>query len=464
MMAVPVIVIFDVGKTNKKVFVFNEDYEIVYERSARFTETYDEDGDVCENLESLRSSVFNALHELLARKDFIIRAVNFSGYGASLVFTDENGKPLTPLYNYLKSYPVELQNEFDQKYGAEDKIAAETSSPKLGSLNSGMQLYRIKNERPALFSKIRYALHLPQYLSFLVTGQAVSGLTSIGCHTRLWDFSKENYHLWVTEEGLDKKLAPVMGEDQAFDTELDGHSFKAGPGLHDSSAALIPYLINFHEPFVLISTGTWCITMNPFRDEALTAEELDQDCLCYLQYKGKAVAASRIFAGYEHEQQVKRIAEHFNEHTGFYRGFHLNAELAERIFQEREGQTDNLEWSKTSGFENTALNRFKTAEEAYYYFILDIVRQQFVSSRLVMKSNQLKRIFVDGGFSKNQIYMNFLARFFSELEVYAASMAQASAIGAALAIHEHWNTQPIPDHIIELKYYAGKIPFKPTHL
>ena len=42
---IPVVAIFDVGKTNKKLFLFNEQYQIVFERSARFLETTDEDGD-----------------------------------------------------------------------------------------------------------------------------------------------------------------------------------------------------------------------------------------------------------------------------------------------------------------------------------------------------------------------------------------------------------------------------------
>ena len=43
----------------------------------------------------------------------------------------------------------------------------------------------------------------------------------------------------------------------------------------------------------------------------LSDYELHEDCLCYLSYEGEAVKASRIFAGYEHEQQVKRLADHF---------------------------------------------------------------------------------------------------------------------------------------------------------
>ncbi|MNR40668.1 hypothetical protein D3C85_1589800 [compost metagenome] len=73
----------------------------------------------------------------------------------------------------------------------------------------------------------------------------------------------------------------------------------------------------------------------------------------------------------------------------------------------------------------------------------------------MLDGTAVKRIFVDGGFSKNAIFMNLLAMAFPELEVFAAYMAQATAVGAALAIHKSWNTKPLPNDIIELKYYAG---------
>ena len=50
----PVIAIFDVGKTNKKLILFDSEYNIVDERSARFMETIDEDGDPCENIDVLK--------------------------------------------------------------------------------------------------------------------------------------------------------------------------------------------------------------------------------------------------------------------------------------------------------------------------------------------------------------------------------------------------------------------------
>src|SRR5260370_22560363 len=197
MQPIPVIAIFDVGKTNKKLFLFDENYKIVYERSACLAEITDEDGFPCENLESLRSFIFDSLNEISKLKEFKVKAVNFSAYGASLVFVDKEGSSLTPLYNYLKPLPEKLSQQLYHEHGGEKQFAADTASPVLGSLNSGLVLFKLKKENPEVFGRLKYALHLPQYLSFLLSGSFYSDITSIGCHTAMWDFNKNNYHKWL---------------------------------------------------------------------------------------------------------------------------------------------------------------------------------------------------------------------------------------------------------------------------
>jgi len=455
-MSTPVIAIFDVGKTNKKLFLFDEQYKIVFEKTARFTETTDEDGDVCENIESLRLSVFDSLREVFKKKEFEIKAINFSTYGASFVYIDEDGRPLTPLYNYLKEYPAALQKQFYDTYGGESAFSLQTASPVLGSLNSGMQLYRLKYEKPEIFAQVKYALHLPQYLSYLISGVACTDITSIGCHTNLWDYTKNTYHNWVEKEQLLDKLAPILPSDEVLPAAFPGGGYAVGIGLHDSSAALIPYLVNFNEPFVLISTGTWCISLNPFNQSPLTTEELQDDCLCYMTYNGKPVKASRLFAGYEHEQQVKRIATHFNQNIVKYRAVDFDVDIINRL--QKNTTAVNAapgKMLKESVFGQRELNQFASDTEAYHQLILDIVTQQYHSTQLVVKGTKTKRIFVDGGFSRNSIYMNLLATFFPKMEIFAASMAQATAVGTALSVHRSWNRKVLPNDIIELKYYAA---------
>jgi len=454
----PVIAIFDVGKTNKKLFLFDENYKIVFERSARFTETVDEDGFPCENLDSLKLSVFDSLREVFRLKDFEIKAINFCSYGASFVYLNDDGKACAPLYNYLKEYPENLKKQFYDTYGGEEEFSFRTASPVLGTLNSGMQLYRIKYEKPDLFKKIMYALHLPQYLSYLITSAVYSDITSIGCHTNLWDFQKNEYHCWVQKEGILEKLAPIFPCNQVIPPSFPGSNYSVGIGLHDSSAALIPYLVNFHEPFILLSTGTWCISLNPFNHSPLTKEELQKDCLCFMSFEGKPVKASRLFAGYEHEQQVKRIADHFNQSLAQYRTMDFNPEIISALQKKNQG-FKNLQPDKNilkrSFFAERELSDFANGEEAYHQLMLDIINQQYLSTQLVLKGTKVKRIFVDGGFSKNIIYMNLLACCFPDIEIFAASMAQATAMGAALAIHSAWNKKSLPNDIIELKYFSS---------
>lgn len=451
MNAIPVIAIFDVGKTNKKLFLFDESYKIVYEKSARFIETYDEDGFPCENIESLRLSVFDSLAEVFRLKQFIVKAVNFSAYGASFVYVGQNGNPLTPLYNYLKPYPAELTEQFNQKYGDENVLSSETASPFLGSLNSGMQLYRLKNEQPEVFKEVKYALHLPQYLSFLLTGKFYSDITSIGCHTRLWDFTNGRYHEWVEREALSLKLAPILRNKETLNSIFPGSRISVGIGFHDSSAALVPYLVNFHEPFILISTGTWSISLNPFNQEPLSIKELSQDCLCYLQYEGKPVKASRVFLGFEYEKQLKRISEHYGTNIAKYRQLQFDANIYSRLNLLVVGCSDE----DFCDFESINLSEYKTDIEAYYKLVAYIIRLQVRSTNLILKGTHVGRIFVDGGFGRNNIFMNLLATAFPHMEVFAASMAQSTALGAAIAIHNRWNTKPLPRNLIELNYYGS---------
>ena len=197
---------------------------------------------------------------------------------------------------------------------------------------------------------------------------------------------------------------------------------------------------------MLISTGTWCISLNPFNDEPLMQEELKQDCLCYLTHEGKPVKASRLFAGYEHEQFIKWLAIFFNKPSEYY----TTLKFDNFIFTTLHLGNENL------FVDETDLSLFKNYEEAYHQFLYNLAKKQYISTQLVFGKSPVKKIFVDGGFSKNDIYMHLMAIVFNEMEVYATSVAQASAIGAAMAIHHSWNTKTLSKNLIELKNYCYK--------
>jgi len=424
----PVILIFDVGKTNKKVILFDDGYNMVWDDSVQFPEITDPDGFPCDDLDGLSRWVRDTFHKLLQDRRFDIRAVNFSAYGASLVCLDDSLTPLIPLTNYLKPYPQKVLDKFYERYGGKIAFSKTTASPVLGSLNSGMQLYRIREEDPGVFAQIRYALHLPQYLSFLLTGSLHAEVTSIGCHTHLWDFTENNYHAWTRKEGVLDKFPPIVSSDVLLHARDGKNKIPCGAGLHDSSAALIPYRMNQNKPFILLSTGTWSITLNPFNHTPLTTDELANDCLCYLDPSGNPVKASRFFSGHEYDEQIKMICRYYR--------------LPSDHFTKIDSIPAGIVSSPQSGIGDLA--RFENPEEAYYALMSGIVARQIKSTGLIIGDSAVTTIFVDGGFSKNPVYMKLLAKGFPKCGLYAASVPQGSALGAALIMHKHWNAKTVP--------------------
>jgi sugar (pentulose or hexulose) kinase len=80
-----------------------------------------------------------------------------------------------------------------------------------------------------------------------------------------------------------------------------------------------------------------------------------------------------------------------------------------------------------------------------------LIRQQQESTDLIIQNN-IRTIFVDGGFSKNIIFMKMLAAAYPTHNVYSADLHEASSLGAALAIHEAWNTKTKPDKLISVEH------------
>ena len=99
------------------------------------------------------------------------------------------------------------------------------------------------------------------------------------------------------------------------------------------------------------------------------------------------------------------------------------------------------------------MNLFPSAEIAYAWLVKNLIKLQVDSTNLILKDTDNANIYVDGGFSNNQLYMHLLAKAFPDKAVYAAEIAQASAFGAAISIHRHWNKKPIPTDLISLKRY-----------
>ncbi len=441
-MAIPIIAIFDIGKTNKKFFLFDLELNEISEEYVKFPTITDEDGEECDDLEKIVDWAKRKVEDLCKDVRYTVKALNFSTYGASFVSVDEHGNAITPIYNYLKKFPEDLHQEFYASY-PEEEINRVTASPTLGMLNSGLQLLWLKRKRPAVFEKVKYSLHLPQYISSIFTGKFVTEPTSIGCHTKLWDFTKNDYHSWVYQEGISEKFPKTVPTTHSFDTSLCGQTVKVGVGIHDSSSALASYLLKLSDPFALISTGTWSITLNPYPVGELTFEELQNDCLNFLSITGGTVKASRFLLGYELDHQLERLNKYFNKEAKYYKTVEPDEALLNGFFSGESEPTfypqtmERTPIIKEMFPENTwSIEAFDTFEAAFYQVVWGLARLQKASLLLALGKSKTKKVYIDGGFVHNKVFIKMLEELLPGFELKFSDFPLGSAYGAALMVQE----------------------------
>jgi sugar (pentulose or hexulose) kinase len=430
-----VIGIFDIGKTNKKLILFNEELKVVSETEQKFAEIKDEDGFECDDIEHIEQWIKESLSRLVRSDKYDLKAVNFTTYGATLVYLDANGKRLTPVYNYLKPIDEKIPESLYKRYGGRDEFCRRTASPALGMLNSGLQPLWLKYVKPDVFAKIKHILHFPQYLSYTLTGKIYAEHTSIGCHTALWDFDNMSYHPWVEVHRLTlPQPVPINTMDEVI---IEGKKLQIGIGIHDSSSSLAPYFAVSKGKFLLLSTGTWCINMNPFNTEKLTADQLDKDCLCYMSITRQPVKSSRLFLGHLHETAVNMITGHFKKSKDFYIKVKADKKLTAIMklkFNEKRVFFQTGPYSRE--LKNYIdMYEFNSVEEAYHQLMNELSDLTIEAINLVLPANdESANIYITGGFSKNDLFLNLITEAFPSKLVYTSEIANGAALGAALVI------------------------------
>ena len=427
--------IFDIGKTNKKLLLFNSDFKVVSEDEKRFAEIKDDDGFECDDIELIESWIKESIIRLVNSDRYDLKAVNFTTYGATVVYLGSDGRRLTPVYNYLKPMEERISENLYKKYGGRDEFCRRTASPALGMLNSGLQPLWLKAEKPEIFDKIRHILHFPQYLSYILTGKICSEHTSIGCHTALWDFDNMNYHPWIKAYGLE--LPEPVPVDTVNEIEIEGKKIMIGIGIHDSSASLAPYFSAGKGKFLLLSTGTWCISMNPFNSEILTTEQLDSDCLCYISINRQPVKSSRFWLGHLHETAARQISAHFRKPEDHFKKVKLDREL---LSTNKSHFGDRKIFFKPYSYlrelnETIDMYEFSSFEMAYHQLMQELIDFTVESIRLILaESDETSDIFITGGFSGNTIFVHLIRLAFPEKKIWTSEIGNASALGAALVI------------------------------
>lgn len=459
-----VIAIFDIGKTNKKILLFTREYHVIYEEEITIPTILDEDGFPCDDIMALVNWVRGTFDRLAVEPAWDIQAVNFSTFGASLVHLDKTGKAVAPLYSYLKPLDAALTESFYGMFGSPAEFSFQTGSPALNMLNSGIQLYWLKHRKPEIFQRVYCSLHIPQFVSFLFTYECQADISSIGCHTGLWDVTRGRYHTWLGNEDVIERLPAAQDLHNSKKIKYKNKDLLVGIGVHDSSASVLPFIKNTDDSIAILSTGTWNILLHPGYAEQLSLGHYQKDCLYYYLAIDQPVAAARIFLGNEMECQVKRLNDHFKKPADYYTHIETNANMLEELAgaNSRRNTFYPLTMKDSGPFPTLQgpapeLSQFSGFEKAYHKLVLDMTFLQKESIQLLLGPSPVKKLFVTGGFTRNILFMDILQHLLPATTLYTAAVTNGSALGAALALHEQWNEGEMRKDLVGQKIYTPSV-------
>ena len=238
-------------------------------------------------------------------RDHGVDAISITTHGACAALLNATGALATPILDYEHTYPAEIVEAFD----AIKPDFAETGSPKLaGGLNIGAQLHWLFTTDPTLKGRTAQIVTYPQYWGYRLTGVAATDITSIGCHTDLWNPYEGTFSELLMQLDIADKIATVRRPSDILGPILPQIAEATGlapdtpvcVGIHDSNASLYPHVVSQDGPVSVVSTGTWVIVMS-MKAGGAVALDPTRDTLVNVNAHEQAVASARFMGGREYE-------------------------------------------------------------------------------------------------------------------------------------------------------------------
>jgi sugar (pentulose or hexulose) kinase len=233
-----------------------------------------------------------------------VDAISVTTHGACAALLAADGTLAAPILDYEHTGPDAIAADYD----AIRPAFSETGSPRLGmGLNIGAQLFWQFATEPGLADRTHRIVTYPQYWGHGLTGTAATDVTSLGCHTDLWNPHGRRFSSLVDTLGIGGKIGAARKSSDVLGCILPWVAARTGLpaqtpvycGIHDSNASLLPHILGNRHPFSVVSTGTWVVAMTVGgKDVALDPE---QDVLINVSAFGDPVPSARFMGGREHD-------------------------------------------------------------------------------------------------------------------------------------------------------------------
>jgi sugar (pentulose or hexulose) kinase len=418
------VAVFDIGKTNIKLAVFDRGGAVLAERSAPNAPLAPDDRwpYLRLDMEGAWAFLVGALKELGAR--FLIDAISTTTHGCAGVLMESDGPALPPL-----DYEFDGFAAVDAAYDAARPSYDETRSPHLPrGLNLGRHIFYFERRFPDQFKQATAFLTYPQYFAWRLGGAMASEATSLGAHTDLWRPGQGDLSSMVDRLGWRRLFPPMrkawdtlgaLRPEVATATGLQPN-VRIICGAHDSNASLVPHLLSRREPFTVISTGTWVIIMAVGGTARLDPKA---DMLANVDVRGEPVPTGRFMGGREFSVLAGEKPADADEAD--IAGVVTSGVLALPAFSDQGGP-----FASRKGVIEGPAPTTPNARVA-----LATLYTALMTAHMLRRLEAPGELIVEGGFARSPAFAAVLARLMPSRRVLIAPMSAGAAAGAAMLAH-----------------------------
>lgn len=304
------VAVIDIGKSSAKVALV--ELETLAERATRrIPNQLLADGPYPHHdVDRLWQFILESLAAL--NREAAVDAISVTAHGATAALLDVRGELAMPVLDYEHHGPESVR----AAYQAVRSPFSETGTAPLPlGLNLGAQIFWQQRSFPDAFARVTHILTYPQYWTFRLSGVRATEVTSLGCHTDLWNPDKADFSSLVDRMEWRRLLTPVRPASDRLGPILPAVAARTGLaadtpvlcGIHDSNASLLPHLLSRAHPYAVASTGTWVVVMAP--GGGTSRLDPGRDTLVNVDAMGRPVPSARFMGGREYAAITAGLAE-----------------------------------------------------------------------------------------------------------------------------------------------------------
>jgi L-fuculokinase len=442
----PIVAVLDVGKTNKKLVAYSPTLDVI-ESERVSIDTREWRGLEIDDTDAMLEWLRGALSKFAARYD--VRAIAISGHGATFALLDDRGGLALPVISYTSERGADIQDEFYETFGDTRTLHRKTATADIGFANMAKVFHYTKTRFAEEFARVDRGVFWGPYFAHALTGNAVLEPTFPGNHTYFWDFVRGTWSDVARKLGADTLFGGEMRRpwDVAGSVSADwvkrcglSPDCQVTAGIHDSNANLLPYLGRGDGDFVLLSTGTWNVAMRPGGATTLSDGEIANRIFFNQDAFARPVRTSLMTAGLDYDT--------FGEFSSLRD--EQNDDALQKVFEEKDLFVIPGVMPGASAFPNATpqvvareqhwtldelrhgAKRFDERGQRYFAAINAGLAIATTHGLGHLGLPPGATVYIEGGFSRNQLFCKTLAALCPNLAVYTSHETEGTALGAAV--------------------------------